>query len=137
MVRRLIIVAGMLFGVPAPGAESTALDNGDTFQTLESKSAMLDAKLTMAKSIVNSMVVDKTSDEVLAMVNEIALALSNEDLCGPEAVDAMLDVYIPFDLAFDSIVQVCKLTGAELAALSRSLAPGMQGSGGPGLLVSP
>ena len=99
---------------------------------------MDDARLTLAKSIVNNMVVDKTPDEILAMVNEIALALSDQDLCGPEALQAMLDVDIPFDPAFDSIVKVCKLSGPELAALSRSLAPGIPpGQGGPGPLVSP
>ena len=84
------------------------------------------------------MVVNKTPDEILAMVDDIALALSNEDLCGPEALQAMLDVDIPFDPAFETIVKVCKLSGPELAALSRSLAPGVSpGQGGPGPLVSP
>ena len=93
--------------------------------------------LSKASAIVSDMVKDKTPDEIIAMVNEIALALSKENLCGTEAIQAMVDAGIPFETAYESVIKACNLSGPALAALNRSLAPGLSSQGGPGGEVSP
>lgn len=90
-----------------------------------------------ANETVSGMVEGKTDDEILAMVDKIAQALEKDCLCDEYAVHAMLDVGIPTGLALDSVAKVCDLTGPQLADIARSLAPGMYGGGGPGLVSRP
>ena len=93
--------------------------------------------LNQARTIVGDMVKDKLPEEILAMVNEIALALSQEYLCSMEDIQAMVEVGIPFDTAYESIIKACNIQGTELAALNRSLSPGLTGQGGSEEEVSP
>ena len=92
---------------------------------------------SLAKDIVTSLTQDKTPEEIRAMVSTIADALSEASLCGVEAVEAMYQAGIPYGVALDAIAKACNLTGPEIAALARSLTPGLEGYGGPGGEVSP
>ena len=94
----------------------------------------------LEREIVSNLTIGKSADEILDMADDIAEALNDAILCGPDAVYAMVDVGIPIGLALDSIAKACNLTGATLAELSRALPPGMNGGGpggGPGIPVSP
>ena len=94
--------------------------------------------LNQARTIVGDMVKDKQPEEILAMANEIALALNQESVCGAEGIQAMVEAGIPFESAYQSIIKACNIQGTELAALNRSLSPGLTGQvGGPGGEVSP
>ncbi|MGH8120696.1 MAG: hypothetical protein ACRESK_08790 [Gammaproteobacteria bacterium] len=93
--------------------------------------------LNHARTIVGDMVKDKQPEEVLAMANEIALALNQEGVCGAEGIQVMVEVGIPFESAYDSVIKACNIQGVELAALNRSLAPGLTAIGGPGPEISP
>ena len=125
MVKRLIFVSCLLLCLQVSGAET----------------ALVPEDLSKASAIVSDMVKDKSPDEIIGMANVIALALSKENLCGAEAIQAMVDVGIPFETVYESVINACNLSGPELAALNRSLAPGLSGQGGagggPGGEVSP
>ena len=139
MIKQLLLVFTMLICLQAPAADVTTAPDKLTLES-PGNIAISPELLALAKAIVSDMVKDKTPDEVLNMVNEIALALSKEKLCGIEAIQSMLDVGIPFEMAYASIVKSCNLAGPALAALNRSLAPGASGhggTGGPGGEVSP
>ena len=136
MMKRLVFISTMCICLQVLAVENTA-DPGAFPQDNSGIITMVPEILALATAIVSDMVRDKSPEEILNMVNEIALALSTNNLCGLEAIQAMVDVDIPFDMAFDSIVTTCKLEGPALAALSRSLAPGLAGHGGGGGEVSP
>jgi len=136
MLKRWIFVSTMFLCLQVMAAEITDTP-GALSQDKSGIITLVPEILALATAIVSDMVLDKSPEEILNMVNEIALALSNNNLCGLEAIQAMVDVDIPFEMAFDSIVTTCKLEGPALAALSRSLAPGMTGHGGGGGEVSP
>jgi len=131
MLKRLMFVFFMCICVPVMAAEDTTVPDALP-QEKATQLAIVPEILALAKAIVSDMVKDMTPEEILNMVNEIALELSKKNFCGLEAIQAMLDVGIPFDMAFDSIVTSCKLEGPALAALNRAFAPGMTGRGGPG-----
>jgi hypothetical protein len=136
MLKRLMFVFFMCLCLQVVAAED--ITGPDALpQDKATQLAIVPEILALAKAIVSDMVKDMTPEEILNIVNEIALELSNKNLCGLEAIQAMLDVGIPFDMAFASIVTSCKLGGPALAALNRSFAPGMTGHGGPGGEVSP
>ena len=108
------------------------------WQVALTETTELSASMILAQNIVADMVADKTPTEVLEIVDQIAIELSNHDLCGVEAVQSMTEKGIPFEMAFDSIIKACDLTGPELSALLRELAPEFYDvSGGPGPGVSP
>ena len=92
---------------------------------------------SLAKDIVTDLTEGKTPEEIRAMVGTIADALSEASLCGVEAIDALYQAGIPYGVALDAIAKACKLTGPEIAAIARSLTPGLDGYGGPGGEVSP
>ena len=92
-----------------------------------------------ANDVVARLSEDKTPEELAEMAGLIAKALKEECQCDAYAVRAMIEVGVPFDLAFNSLVDTCELEGAEVGELSRSLAPALGGNtgGGPGGGVSP
>ena len=136
MLKQWIFVSTMFICLQVMAVENAAVP--DSFSKEKSSLITIVPEiLALATAIVSDMVRDKSPEEILNMVNEIALQLSNNNLCGLEAIQAMVNVDIPFEMAFDSIVTTCKLEGPALAALSRSLAPGMTGHGGGGGEVSP
>src|SRR3989304_9959653 len=121
MLKRLMLVSGMCICLQVMAVENATVP--DTFSKEKSSViTMVPEILALAKAIVSDMVKDKTPEEILNMVNEIALALSINNLCGLEAIQAMLDVDIPFEMAFDSIVTTCKPEGPARAALSLTCA---------------
>ena len=136
MLKQLLLVFSMFICLQVPAADITTAPDALTLER-PGEIAISPELLALAKAIVGDMVKDKTPDEVLNMVKELALALSKEKLCGIEAIQSMLDVGIPFEMAYESIVKSCNLGGPALAALNRSLSPGMGGHGGPGGEVSP
>ncbi len=101
------------------------------------ETAPLSGSITLARTIVSSMVAGKTPAEVLLMANNIALALSEQGLCDKEAVQSMMDAGIPFDNAVTAIVEACNLSGPRLSALTRSLALGMSGGSGGASMDEP
>lgn len=136
MLKRLMFITTMFLGLQVMAAEDTTVP--DTLSRGKATElAIVPEILALAKAVVSDLVKDKTLEEILNMVNEIALELSKKNLCGLEAIQSMLDVGISFDMAYDSIVKSCKLEGPALAALNHSLAPGTTGRGGPGGEVSP
>ena len=95
MIKQLLLVFTMLICLQVPAADVTTAPGTVTLES-PGNIAISPELLALAKDIVSDMVKDKTPDEVLNMVNEIALALSKEKLCGIEAIQSMLDVGIPF-----------------------------------------
>jgi hypothetical protein len=103
-----------------------------TWQVAMTGITELSASMILAQNIVADMVADKTPAEVLEIVDQIAVELSNHELCGIEAVQSMTERGIPFEMALDSITKACNLTGPQVSALVRDLAPGFNVSGGLG-----
>ena len=85
----------------------------------------------LALDIIHTLTEGKTPDEIRDMIREIAEALSDASLCGPESVEAMYRYGIPYGRALDAIARACRLTGPQIAALAGNLAPGLHGHGGP------
>ena len=107
------------------------------WQVAMSETPGLSATMTQAQNIVADMVADKTPDEVFLMIDQIAIELSNHDLCGIESIQAMMERGIPYEMALDAIIKACDLTGPQVSALVRELAPGFDVSGGLGPGASP
>ena len=110
---------------------------GVTAAEITTEFAPVPELLQQARTIVSALVKDKLPEEILAMVNDIAVALSQENLCGVEDIVAMMEVGIPFETAYESVIQTCNIQGTELAALNRAFAPGLTATGGAGAEVSP
>ena len=141
MLKRLMFVTAIFLCVPVQAEDIKAEPE---ILTLERTNIQRSGEITLkpellilAKSIVADMVQGKSLDEILGMVNDIALALSEDHLCGTEAIQSMVDVGIPFEMTFDAIVKSCNLDAAEIAELNRSLSPGLADVGGAGGEVSP
>lgn len=107
------------------------------WQVAMSETPGLSASKTLAQNIVADMVADKIPAEILLIVDQIAVELSNHDLCGIESVESMVERGIPFEMALKSIIKACDLTGPQVSALVRGLVPGFDVSGGAGPGVSP
>jgi len=92
-----------------------------------------------ANDVVAELAEDKTSEELAEMAGLFAKALQEECQCDEYAVRAMIEIGVPFDLAFNTLVETCELEGTEVGDLSRALAPALGGNtgGGPGGGVSP
>ena len=113
----------------APGTEVTT--EGNELSDEESQEC--------ANDVVAKLAEDKTPEELAKMAGLIAKALKEECQCDQYAVRAMIEIGVPFELAFNSITETCELEGTEVGELSRALAPALGGNtgGGPGGGVSP
>jgi len=91
----------------------------------------------LANEIIQELTEGKTPEGIRAMLDTLTAALNDASLCGTSSIQALTDVGIHFGKALDSLVKACDLIGPQLAELTRSLAPGVGGDGGPGGSVSP
>jgi hypothetical protein len=147
MFRQLIFVCFLLFWWQTALAGKTS--NGDVLPEVvddpAGEAALLDDTESQecAEEVVADLTDEKPPEIVETMAEILAKALKEECQCDAYAVRAMIEVGVPFALAFDSIAQTCELEGTELGDLSRSLAPAFGGNidggpgGGPGGGVSP
>lgn len=95
--------------------------------------------LECANTVVARLTEGKTPEEIAKMAAELARALKKECQCDQYAVRSMIEIGVPFDIAFNTLVETCELQGEEVGELSRALAPALGGNtgGGPGGGVSP
>lgn len=95
--------------------------------------------LECANGVVARLTDGKTPEEIAKMAVELSKALKKECQCDQFAVRSMIEIGVPFDIAFNTLVQTCELQGEEVGELSRELAPALGGNtgGGPGGGVSP
>lgn len=95
--------------------------------------------LECAIEVIKELTEGKLPEELDAMAGIIASALKEKCKCDANAVNAMIEAGVSFDVAFNSITEKCELEGTEVGELARALSPGVGGTagGGPGGGVSP
>jgi len=126
MLNRLFFISFMVYCLQVAAVEVTP------------RFASTPEYLHLARTIVGDLVAGKLPDEILTMVDEIAVALSQKGLCGTEDIQAMMEAGIPFDAAYPAVIKACNLQGADLVAFNRAIPPGLPpAAGGAGTEVSP
>lgn len=147
MLKRLIYLCFLFFcwqfALAGDTSDATVIPESDkaTQNELNTEGNELsdEESLECANDVVAKLAEDKTPEEIAKMGVLISKALKEECQCDQYAVRAMIEIGVPFDLAFDTLVETCGLEGEEVGELSRALAPALGGNtgGGPGGGVSP
>ena len=147
MFKRLIYICYLLtcwqFALAGDTSDTAVVPDPDTAPgteiTTEGNELSDEESLECANGVVARLTEDKTPEEIAKMAVELSKALREECQCDQYAVRAMIEIGVPFDLAFNKLVETCELEGEEVGELSRSLAPALGGNtgGGPGGGVSP
>jgi hypothetical protein len=147
MFRRLIYLCFLLpcwqFALAGDTSDAAVVSETDispeTEVIIEEEELDAEESAECADAVVAALAEDKTPEELAEMAGLIAKALQEDCQCDQYAVRAMIEIGVPFELAFNSLVETCELEGSEVGELSRSLAPALGGNtgGGPGGGVSP
>lgn len=147
MFRRLIYICFLLpcwqFALAGDTSDAAVVPEADTTPGTEitTEGNELDDQESQecANDVVAKLAEDKTPEEIAKMGVLLSRALKKECQCDEFAVRAMIEIGVPFDIAFNSLVETCELGGEEVGELSRALAPALGGNtgGGPGGGVSP